>query len=169
MGSRTVVDETYEISFVELFQFVRRGFFPALLIALLLVLAAFFISRSAAPIYQAKATILVSSATQNDLNRFGVTLAMAPLIDVSAYEAAALSFPVIEDAWQAMGVTQPGELNIQEIRRDATVRTESDRSSSLLRFLFAMNRVNSLPTAPTPSPKPWCAGTKGEPPITCKK
>jgi polysaccharide biosynthesis transport protein len=155
-GSLNAVDETYEISFVELFQFIRRGFLPALLIALLLALAAFFIGRNTTPIYQARATVLASSSASsaNDLNRFGVSLAMAPVVDASAYEAAALSFPVIEDAWRAMGVTTPSALNIQEIREAATVRSESDRLSSLVTISvrnesreLAATRANELANA----------------------
>ncbi len=146
--------ESYEISFVELFQFIRRGFLIALLSAITLAAIAFLIARNTTPIYQARATVLAAQTSSNEFNQFGVSLATAPAVDVSAYQAAVTSFPVIMRALQTMGLENPVDLDIREVRAETTVRAEENRISSLLHIsvrnedpVLAKNRANAIANA----------------------
>ena len=142
--------ESYEISFVELFQFIRRGFLIALLSALTLAAIAFLIARNTTPIYQARATILAAQTNPNEFIQFGVSPATAPAVDVSAYKAAATSFPVMMEALQNMGKT-PTDLTIRELRSQTVVNTEENRISSLIHLsvrnedpVLAQKQANAL-------------------------
>jgi uncharacterized protein involved in exopolysaccharide biosynthesis len=74
----------------DLFQLLRRGLIPALLVAALSAGAAYLLSSQQDPRYEAEATVLMARAT-SDLQTFGTSLVTAPSLDPSAYRAAALS------------------------------------------------------------------------------
>ncbi len=104
-------NQEIEISFVELFQFIKRGIIFALPIALALAVAAYFFSQTIAPKYQAEASILAYK-TNNELKQFDTTLVTAPPIDGSAYKDAIYSYPVIEEVFKSLGNSGPNQKDI---------------------------------------------------------
>ena len=145
--------DSYDISFADLFRFVRRGLLPALLIALALALSALLLSRRLEPTYQSTATILATQTNSAD-TQFGVSLATATPLNVSAYQAAAISYPVVAEALADMGINAPTLEEIEAYKDQVSVRAEDDRSSSLLRIAVrdsnteeAARRANALATA----------------------
>ena len=147
-------EPTYEVSFVDLFYFLKRGLLIALGIGLALGAVAYFLSRNSEPTYRARNTVLAAQTNAADLQRFGVSLATAPAVDVSAYRTAALSAPVVQDALRQLGASNTDLRAIEQIRKKTTVRTEEKRFSSLLHIdvenmdpRVAANTANALADA----------------------
>ena len=147
-------EPTYEVSFVDLFYFLKRGLVIALGVGLALGAAAYFLSRNSEPTYRARNTLLAAQTNAADLQRFGVSLATAPAVDVSAYRTAALSAPVVQNALRQLGAMNPDLRAIEKIREKTTVRTEETRTSSLLHIdvenmdpSLAADTANAIATA----------------------
>lgn len=120
-----------EPSFRDLVDLIRRGLILALVVAVAAASVTFFLSRRLEPTYQARATLLASQP-DTDLRSFGVSLVMAPALDVSAYRAAAVSHPVLNDALRRLGGAAGDDQALTELRKSVTVRAEDTRTSSLL-------------------------------------
>lgn len=120
--------EYHEMSLSDLFALFRRGIFPAIIIATLFGIAAFFISRQLAPTYEAKA-ILVSSATESIQREFGTTLVSATPLDTTAYRAAILSTENVRTAADAVVFTEP--MSVKEVQNATSIRIEGSQSSAL--------------------------------------
>lgn len=120
-----------EISLEELWALFRRGLPFALSVTILALITTFALVRQAPKIYQASATIL-SSQPDSGLKSFNVSLVTAPPVDVSAYEAAARSTPVLTQALQDLGYQQPDRAAIDAIKHRLAVTAEQNSASSLI-------------------------------------
>lgn len=125
------VEQQTDINFRDLFEFLRRGLLLAALVALAAGAAAYFISTSLEPVYEARATLLASRPEQG-VATFNVSLVTAPSVDVSAYRVAAQSFAVAQDALRALGTAEPSRQQTAEFIERTAVRTEDTQISSLV-------------------------------------
>lgn len=135
--------ESYdEISLSELYQIVKRGFWLAVCNGAVAATATFVVSRNLEPTFQAESTLLAARTNASDMQRFGVSLATAPAVDVNAYRAAATSGPVLKEAL-ASSLETGGEeavgLSVAALRESVDITTESTNTSSLLRVKVQHN------------------------------
>ena len=79
-----IMENEQELNFRDLVELVRKGFWWAVLAAVVVAGFVWYFSGRMAPTYQASATLILSQPS-SDLNRFGVSLVTAPAIDVNAY------------------------------------------------------------------------------------
>ena len=121
----------YEISFADLFQFIRQGLVTAISLALLLGIIVYFVSNNLTPQYRARTTIIAAQPI-NAESTFGVSLVTATPIDVSGYAAAAKSIPVTSRALQLTGKSEPTIEDVKELKSQASVKTETGRASNLI-------------------------------------
>lgn len=121
-----------EISLSELFHLVRRGIVPALAVALVAAILAFFVARSMDPTFRAQATLAIAHANTSDMNRFGVSLASAPTMSPDVYRAATLSTPLLSAALESVGGLASTRGDIERLRSSTSVSVQSSNSSSLL-------------------------------------
>lgn len=123
-------EQTVVISLADLFGFIRRGFWWALLTALLAGGLAFLVSNRLEPRYRAGSVVVAAQASSNS-SELGVLQVSAPLLDITAYREAALSDTVMGRALRASGQNST-PTNLEALRRATQVRTEETRTSGLL-------------------------------------
>ncbi len=128
-------NQEIEISFVELFNFIKSGLKFALPIALVLGLGTYFLSKQIEPTYQAQATV-IAYKTNNELKQFDTTLVTAPPIDASAYKEALLSAPVLSSVLEKLNNPSANEKDITDFKKLITVRSEEGRSSSSIKISY---------------------------------
>ena len=92
----------------------------------------FFLSNRLTPEYEASATLLASRPNSNLQGSFGVSLVTAPVIDITAYQAAATSSPVLRDALGMLDIGEATATDLRDFERLITVRVENAQQSSLL-------------------------------------
>lgn len=108
----------------------RRGLALSLVAAVIFGYLAYVWSSRQDPVYESEATVLAASST-TDFRSFGVAPVVAPAIDVSAYQVASRSDPVVSEALELLGrPVDPG--SIRSLRSDYSVTATSSGSSSLL-------------------------------------
>ncbi len=132
-------NQEIEISFVELFQFIKRGIIWALPLALLLAIGVYLFSQTIQPSYQAEAAVLAYKSN-NELKQFDTTLVTAPPIDGSAYKEAIYSYPVINSVFEKLGNDEPEQKDINDIKKKVSIRTEEGRSSSTIKISVKDNQ-----------------------------
>ena len=132
-------NQEIEISFVELFQFIKRGIIWALPLALLLAIGVYLFSQTIQPSYQAEAAVLAYKSN-NELKQFDTTLVTAPPIDGSAYKEAIYSYPVISSVFEKLGNDEPEQKDINDIKKKVSIRTEEGRSSSTIKISVKDNQ-----------------------------
>ena len=128
-------NQEIEISFVDLFNFIKRGLIFALPLALALAIGTYFWSKQIKPTYQAQATV-IAYKTNNELKQFDTTLVTAPPIDASAYKEALLSYPLITKVLDKLGNSAPSQKEITDLQKLITVRSEEGRSSSSIKISY---------------------------------
>ena len=121
-----------EISLQDPVQLLRRGLVFALAVALGAAGLTYYLSRRMTPEYDSTATLLVSRPGSAQ-GTFGVSLVTAPTIDITAYQAAAKSYPVLSTALETLGVHDAGVATVGAFSKVVSVRAESAQQSSLLR------------------------------------
>ena len=129
------MDHTDEPTLRDLFDLIRRGFWLALIAAVLAAGATYFVVREVPPTYEATATLVVSAQDPNQRS-FGATLVTAPVLDVATYRSAITSRPVLTDAYrvlQVVGGGSPSSAEVSDFMGHVTVRAEDARVSSILR------------------------------------
>lgn len=114
----------------EALKVLRRGLGWSLAAAAVLGYLAYVWSARQPAVYESEATVLASSATP-DYRSFGVSPVVAPAIDVSAYQVASRSDPVMVDAIVALG-SQPTDDAIRSLRSNSSVSATAAGTSSLL-------------------------------------
>jgi capsular exopolysaccharide synthesis family protein len=107
---------------------LRRGLSLGVVLAVVFGLATYLWSQRQDPVYEAQATVLVSSQTA-DFRSFGVSPFVAPAIDVSAYEVASRSDAVAQAALAALG--EEGA-SLPAFRALYRVSSRDDGTSALL-------------------------------------
>jgi len=117
----------------DLIALLRRGLVLALAVAVGAGALTYVLSSRTTPEYDATATLLASRPNSNLQGNFGVNLVTAPVIDVSAYQAAAKSHPVLVDALRRLGTVNPTSQAVADFAKSITVRVETASQSSLLR------------------------------------
>lgn len=125
------MDNEQELNFRDLIALVRKGFWWAVLAAVVVAGAVWWFSGRMEPTYQATATLILSQPN-SELNRFGVSLVTAPAIDVNAYREAAHSHPVVRESMIVQGITAPDARDLEEFGNNLTIRTQENRLSSML-------------------------------------
>lgn len=121
-----------EVSLADLFIIFRRGLPFALAVALGAAGLTYVLSKRVTPEYDSTATLLASKPSSSQ-GTFGVSLVTAPVIDTSAYQAAAKSYPVLSNALAGLGEPNPVASTVVSFARLVTVKAESSQQSSLLR------------------------------------
>lgn len=130
------MENQQELSLRDLFALIRRGLVFALAVAVGAAGLTYFLSSRTTPEYDATATVLASRPNATLQGNFGVNLVTAPLIDVSAYQAAARSHTVLTGALNLLGVPSPSPQTVNDFGKLVTVRVETASQSSLLRLTF---------------------------------
>ena len=108
----------------------RRGLTLSLAAAVIFGYLAYVWSARQDPVYESEATVLAASST-TDFRSFGVSPVVAPAIDVSAYQVAARSDPVVSEALVMLG-RSVDPANIRSLRGDYSISATDSGSSSLL-------------------------------------
>jgi len=124
---------------------LRRGLPFALAVAVGAAALTLALSKRVTPEYEATATLLASRPTTNLQGSFGVSLVTAPVVDISAYQAAATSYPVLRDALDRMGAANVTPRDVSTFEELVTVRVENAQQSSLLRV--TMRNADALQAA----------------------
>src|SRR5690606_10393646 len=114
----------------EALRVLRRGLAFSLAVAVILGYLTYIWSARQDPVYESQATVLASSSTA-DFRSFGVSPVVAPPIDVSAYQVAARSDPVVSDALLNLG-REVDDDAIRRLRSDYTISASDSGSSSLI-------------------------------------
>ncbi len=123
-----------ELTLRDLIALLRRGLLLALGVAVGAAALTYFLSSRTTPEYDATATLLASRPNSNLQGNFGVNLVTAPVIDISAYQAATKSHLVLANALQRMGEANPSPRTVDDFADQITVRVETASQSSLLRL-----------------------------------
>ena len=137
----TLVEHADEPTLKDLIDLLRRGFWLAVLAALLAAGGTYVVIREVPPTYQATAT-LVASAQDPNQRDFGTTLVTAPALDVATYRSAITSRPVLTEAYRelhALGEETPTSVEVARSMGPITVRAEDARVSSILRVQAQAN------------------------------
>lgn len=142
-----------EPTFRDLVRLLRSGLVVALAVGVGAAILTYVLTKRLAPTYQATATVLASQP-DSALQQFGVSLVTAPTVDVTAYEAAATSNPVVTTAMQSLGTKDPTEKQIVKLLKKVSVRVDSGQKSSLLHIdvknvspVMAASTANALANA----------------------
>ncbi|HZJ09912.1 MAG TPA: hypothetical protein VFD39_09470, partial [Trueperaceae bacterium] len=98
------MDQQQEPTLRDLLLLLKRGLPFALAVAIGAAGLTFVLSNRLTPEYEAAATLLASRPNSNLQGSFGVSLVTAPVIDITAYQAAAGSSPVLGDALGMLGI-----------------------------------------------------------------
>ncbi|HEX7001768.1 MAG TPA: hypothetical protein VF164_08735 [Trueperaceae bacterium] len=101
------MNEQPEPTLRDLLLLIRRGLPFALAVAVGAAALTYVLSTRIIPEYQASASLLASRPNSSLQGSFGVSLVTAPVIDVTAYQAAATSSPVLARALESTGLTDP--------------------------------------------------------------
>jgi polysaccharide biosynthesis transport protein len=120
-----------EVSLAELYRWFTRYLRFVLVAAAFAGVATFVLSRLAAPVFDATATVVVS-AQQPDHAALGTTLVTAPPLAVATYRAAVTSEPVLVDALRSLDGGTPSMDAVTALTRALTVRADGAGASSLL-------------------------------------
>src|SRR5690606_38653482 len=128
------VDQQQEPTLRDLLLLLKRGLPFALAVAIGAAALTYFLSDRLAPEYEASATLLASRPNSNLQGSFGVSLVTAPVIDISAYQAAATSSPVLRDALGMLGVEATAS-DLRDFEELVSVRVENAQQSSLLHIV----------------------------------
>lgn len=128
------MDQELEISLRDLFVLFRRGLPFALAVAVGAAALTYALSSRTTPDYQASATLLASRPNSTLQGSFGVSLVTAPVIDVTAYRAAATSTPVLYDALRYLGFEEPSTADVRRFESLVDVKVENAQQSSLIRI-----------------------------------
>lgn len=128
------MDTEQELSLHDLVALIRRGLPFALAVAIGAAALTYVLSSRITPEYSSTTTLLASRPNSNLQGGFGVSLVTAPVIDVSAYQAAAKSYPVLRNALVLMGEVDPVPELVSDFEELVTVRVETASQSSLLRI-----------------------------------
>jgi non-specific protein-tyrosine kinase len=143
-------EPTATFSLTDFYQFLRKGVLWALGVAILLSGTVFLFNNSREPVYRARSTVLAAQ-TNPELRQFGVSLATAPSLDASAYRAAVLSRPVIEDVMRQLDLPEIDQRALETFRKGIAVRLEDTQTSSLIHIevdnssaAAAADRANAL-------------------------
>lgn len=128
------MDDQVELNLNDLFQLLRRGLVFALAVAAGAGLLTYFLSKRMTPEYNSTTTLLASRPTSNAQSNFGVSLVTAPVVDTSAYLAAAKSYPVLVEALNVLGENDPDAKTVAAFAKLVSVRLEAAQQSSLIRL-----------------------------------
>src|SRR5690606_17754599 len=126
------VDQQQEPTLRDLLLLLRRGLPFALAVAIGAAALTYFLSERLTPEYEASATLLASRPNSNLQGSFGVSLVTAPVLDISAYQAAATSNPVLHDALGMLGIDSATPAELRDFEDLVSVRVENAQQSSLL-------------------------------------
>lgn len=118
----------------DLFQLLRRGLLFALAVAVGAGGLTYLLSKRITPEYDSTVTLLASRPNSNPQANFGVSLVTAPVIDTSAYQAAAKSYPVLTHALELLGEHDPSAKTVADFAKLIGVKVETAQQSSLLRM-----------------------------------
>ena len=121
------------LSPAELFRFVLRGLPLALIVALSAAAVAFQLSQNQAPRFETRATVFASQSRQSQ-DPLGRNLYTPPPVDVSVYQIAAKSEPVLKEALTLLG-TLPADQNasaVLRLREEISVYPVETELSSLV-------------------------------------
>jgi len=127
------MDDQAELNLNDLFQLLRRGLVFAVAVAAGAGLLTYFLSKRTTPEYDSTTTLLASRPNNNTQSTFGVSLVTAPVVDTSAYQAAAKSYPVLIEALATLGEEDPNAKTVADFAKLVAVRLEVAQQSSLIR------------------------------------
>ena len=96
------MQENPTISPAELFRFILRGLPLAIIVALSAAAVAYQLSQDESPVFETRATLFASQARQSQ-DPLGRALYTPPPVDVSVYQIAAKSEPVLSEALSELG------------------------------------------------------------------
>lgn len=125
------MDKRDEPTFRDLAALLRRGLVIVLAVGVGAGALAYFLSKRETPVYDATATVLASQP-DSGLQSFNVNLVTGPTLDVSAYQAAATSTPVLAQALQLAGQPGSSRAAIEDFARRVSVKTAANPKSSLI-------------------------------------
>ena len=108
----------------------------ALAVAIGAAALTYFLSVRITPEYESSATLLASRPNSSLQGAFGVSLVTATVIDVSAYQAAATSGPVLTAAIASLDITDPTIADLRDFEALTSVRVENASQSSLIHIAF---------------------------------
>lgn len=115
------MSDRLDITFGHILGFVRRGFIPAVLLAVLASGYAYVTSSRKPPTFEAEAVAYASQPAINQ-SAFGLPQLQPPL-HITAYSVAALSGPVLANTLQSLG--KPSTANaVDSFRRKVSVSTD---------------------------------------------
>lgn len=115
----------------DLVRVIRRGFVPALLVAILGAAGMYYLNRLQSPVFESQVALL-ATPVDSGLAAFGVSSISSRPLSANAYGIAAVSTPVLRDALAALGVESPSALDVENFRRSITVRTEVEPASTII-------------------------------------
>lgn len=128
---RTEASPTLRLSVSDLLRYVARGLVPALLVALVVAGAVYFLARNPAPVYQSVAILLATRPASG----YGSTNVLAPpQVDPGIYRAAVLEGPLLGAALSQVLGGEVDARTLEAWHRDVKVRTEDSLVSSLVRI-----------------------------------
>jgi non-specific protein-tyrosine kinase len=122
---------TVTISLRDVLDFLLRGAFVALTVAVAAAAAAFVLSRNATPVYRAGATLL---ASQPSSSYSSLGIVSPPPVDPSVYRSAVLDGPILSEALRASQSGPITQAAIEQLREQVRVIVEDQRISSLIRI-----------------------------------
>ena len=115
----------------DLFRFVLRGLPLALVVAVIAAVVAYQLSQNESPRFETRATLFASQSRQSQ-DPLGRTLYTPPAVDVSVYQIAAKSEPVLREALVALGTLEADitQTDVLRLRNSVSVYpVETDLSS----------------------------------------
>ena len=119
------------ISINDVLRFIGRGLLLALIVAAAAGFGVYQLSQRREPVFESTATVLsVQPSTQS--GSFAGTLFNAPVLDASAYKAAAQSDAVLSRALTILQVPDITPGAIKSLRGKTSVTPSEDRNSSLI-------------------------------------
>lgn len=130
------MDQQPEPSLRDLLLLLRRGLPFAVAVAVGAAALTYVLSNRITPEYESSATLLASRPNSSLQGTFGVSLVTATVIDVTAYQAAATSGPVLTSAVRSLGIASPSANELRDFERLTSVRVENAAQSSLIHIAF---------------------------------
>lgn len=140
-------------SLEDLFRIFKSGSLLATIGSLLAGGAAYLLSQTLEPLYQARATVLAAQYAP-DLRTFDVSLVTASPLDANSYSLVATSTPVLDNALEVLENEDRRELTASRLRNSMRIRTEVDSNTTLIHIdvtdplpEVAAHKANAVATA----------------------
>ncbi len=141
------------LTFRDLFLFVWRGLPLALIVSILCIAGAYFLTTLQAPVYVAEAVLLAPKNNPTP-DPSGASLATVSYLDALGYRTAAVGNDVVTRALQKRGVSDVTAGRLRSFRNNIVITTEETRDTSVISLVFydasaegAANGANDLAAA----------------------